>query len=99
MTLAAVALALLVRRSWGPAALSGAGRTLGAAVVAAALAAGVGDAAAYYWSAEGMAGSVAVGVGVALLVAVVYLAVMMVADRSAMRSAVQRGRRRRGRSV
>ena len=99
MSLSAVALALLVRRSWGPAALSGAGRTLGAAVVAAALAAGVGDAAAYYWSAEGMAGSVAVGIGVALLVAVVYLAVMMVADRSAMRSAVQRGRRRRGRSA
>jgi putative peptidoglycan lipid II flippase len=99
MSLSAVALAVLVRRSWGPAALRGTGRTLGAAVVAAALAAGVGDAAAFYWSSEGLAGAVAVGTGVAVLVAAVYLAVMMVADRSAMRSAVQRGRQRRGRSA
>ena len=43
MTVSALALALLVRRAWGSAALAGAGRTLGAAVVAAAVAIAVGD--------------------------------------------------------
>ena len=46
-----------------------------------------------------LVGAVAVGTGVSVLVAAVYLAVMMVADRSAMHSAVQRGRQRRGRSA
>jgi len=99
LSLSAVALALLVRRSWGPTALCGTGRTLGAAVVATAVAAGVGDAVAFYWSADGLAGALAVGAGVAVLVAAIYLAVMAVADRQAIRSAVQRGRRRRGRAA
>lgn len=95
MTLSAVALALLVRRSWGPDALRGTGRTLGAAVVATALAAGVGDAVAFYWSAEGVVGALAVGAAVALLASAVYLAVLALADRQAVRAAVARGRRRR----
>ena len=98
MTLSALALALLVRASWGADATRGAARTLGAAVVAAALAGGVGDAVAFYWAPEGIAGSLLVGVGVSVVVLVAYLLLMLVADRSAMRSAIERGRRRRGRA-
>ena len=99
MSLSAVALALLVRRSWGPAALRGTGRTLGAAVVATALAAGVGDAVAFYWAPIGMTGAVVAGVAVAAVVAVLYVAVMAVTDRRAIRAAVARGRRHRGRTA
>lgn len=98
MTLSALALALLVRASWGADATRGAARTLGAAVVAAALAGGVGDAVAFYWAPEGIAGSLLVGVGVSVVVLVAYFLLMLVADRSAMRSAIERGRRRRGRA-
>ncbi|HET6694038.1 MAG TPA: lipid II flippase MurJ [Pedococcus sp.] len=98
MTLSALALALLVRASWGAEATRGAARTLGAAVAAAALAGGVGDAVAFYWEPEGIAGSLLVGVGVAVIVLVAYLVLMLVADRGAMRSAIERGRRRRGRA-
>jgi putative peptidoglycan lipid II flippase len=97
MSLSGAVLALLVRRAWGSEATRGAGRTLGAAVVAAAVAAGVGDAIAFYWAPEGLAGAVASGAGVAVIVVGVYLAVMLVADRRAMRSAIERGRQRRGR--
>ena len=98
MTLSALALALLVRASWGADATRGAARTLGAAVVAAALAGGVGDAVAFYWAPEGIAGSLLVGVGVSVVVLVAYFLLMLVADRSAMRSAIECGRRRRGRA-
>ncbi len=99
MTLSALVLGLLVHRSWGREATSGAARTLGAVIVSAAVAAGIGDVLAFYWAPSGLLGAVVAGVVVAAVVAVLYLAVMMVADRSAMRSAVQRGRRRRGRAA
>jgi putative peptidoglycan lipid II flippase len=97
MTLSAVALGLLVRRAWGREATSGAGRTLGAVVVSAAVAGGVGDVLAFYWDASGLAGAVVAGVVVAGAVTVLYVAVMVVADRRAMQAAVARGRLRRGR--
>ena len=97
MTLSAVALGVLVRRAWGLEATRGAGRTLGAVVVSAAVAGGVGDVLAFYWDASGLAGAVVAGVVVAVAVTVLYLAVMVVADRGAMQAAVARGRRRRGR--
>jgi putative peptidoglycan lipid II flippase len=99
MTLSAVALAVLVRRAWGPEALAGNARTLGAAVVSAALAAGVGDALAFYWAADGVASAVAAGVVTGAVVTVVYLLVMLLGDRGAMLAAVRRGRRRRGRGA
>lgn len=107
MTVTAALLAFLVRRSWGTGAMAGSGRTLGAALVAMAVALGVGDAVA-----RGLDDTVARGaddavgataalgaVGEGLLVAAVtvasYLAVMMVADRRTMGAIRQRGRQRR----
>jgi putative peptidoglycan lipid II flippase len=98
MTLAAVLLVVLVRRSWGPQALAGSRRTLAAAVVAAALAGGVGDAMAYAWGATTLLGSVAEALATAAVVTLLYLGVVALADRSAMQAAVERGRRRRGRA-
>lgn len=100
MTLSALVLAWLVRRAWGPESLRGAGRTLGAAIVGAAVAAGLGDALAFSWDAPSLWGAVLEGLGVALVVSAIYLAVMRLADRDAMQSAIERGRaRRRGRSA
>ena len=98
MTLAAVLLVLLVRRSWGAQALVGCRRTTAAAVVAAALAGGVGDALAYAWGATTLFGSVAEAVVTAAVVVLLYLCVMALADRTAMQVALERGRRRRGRA-
>ena len=95
MSLSALALALLVRRTWGAQAVRGAGRTLATTVVAAAVAAGVGDVVAFSWGATGLVGSVASGLGAALAAALVYLPIMVVGDRAAMRGALERGRRRR----
>jgi putative peptidoglycan lipid II flippase len=99
MTLSAVVLGVLVRRAWGAEATRGASRTLAAVVVAAAVAAGVGDLVAFYWDASGMAEAVAAGLVVAAVVGLLYVAVMAVADRRAVQAAVARGRRRRGRAA
>ena len=96
MTLSALALALLVRRAWGVEATRGAGRTLGALVVAAAVSAGIGDVLAFYWAPTGLTGAVLASVVIAGVVTLLYLAVMFAADRGAMQAALQRGRRRRG---
>jgi len=98
MTLSAVILVLLVRRAWGAQATSGSGRTLGAAVVAMAVALAVGDASARALAPDSLWAAVGSGVVVAILTAGVYLAVMMVGDRTAMQAVRERGRaRRRGR--
>ena len=88
-------LALLVRRAWGPEAVQGTGRTLGAAVVAVAVGLAVGDTVA-----AGPVAELAVvgprqrrSSGVVTLLA--YLGVMMVADRQAMQALRERGRSRR----
>ncbi|TQJ51091.1 lipid II flippase MurJ [Phycicoccus sp. SLBN-51] len=99
MTLSALLLGLLVRRAWGDEATRGASRTLGAIVVAAAVAAGIGDLVAFYWDPHGMLGAVVAGVTVAAVTAVLYLGVMAVADRRAIQAGVARGRRRRGRAA
>jgi putative peptidoglycan lipid II flippase len=95
MLLSGAALALLVRRAWGPAVLHGCGRTLGAAVVAVAVAMGIGDTMAHGLRSDSLWGALAGGVAVAVLTTGVYLGVMMVADRGSMRAVLERGRRRR----
>ena len=101
MTVAGVALVLLVRRTWGPMATAGAGRTTGALVVAAAFAVVVGDLVTRSRPMDDLLESVLVGVvagALALLVGVVTLAI---GDRSMMVEVLQRGRARRraGRSA
>lgn len=95
MLASGAALAVLVRRAWGPEATKGCGRTLGAAVVAVAVAMGVGDSVAHELSAGSLWGALGAGVVVAVLTLAVYLGVMMVGDRGSMRAALERGRRRR----
>ena len=95
MTLSAVLLGLLVRRAWGVEATRGSGRTLGAAVVAVAVALAAGDLvsrampAASVWSALGS------GSTVALATLATYLVVMAVADRGTIKGLRDRGRSRR----
>ena len=101
MTVAGVALVLLVRRTWGPMATAGAGRTTGALVVAAAFAVVVGDLVTRARPMDDLLEAVLVGVvagALALLVGVVTLAM---GDRSMMVEVLQRGRARRraGRSA
>jgi putative peptidoglycan lipid II flippase len=95
MLLSAAALAALVRRAWGAAALVGCGRTLGAAVVAVAVAMGVGDTVAHELTATTLWGALGSGGVVAVVTTAVYLGVLMAGDRSSMKAALERGRRRR----
>jgi putative peptidoglycan lipid II flippase len=97
MTLSAVVLLLLVRSAWGPEALAGSGRTLGAAIVGVALALAVGDALARGLHADSLGGAAANGALVGLVTAAVYVVVMLVGDRAAMTALRERGRRRRRR--
>jgi putative peptidoglycan lipid II flippase len=95
MTLSAAVLALLVRRAWGPEALVGSGRTLGAALVGVAVGFGVGDAAARSMQPEGALSALAAGLAVAVLSGLAYLLVMVVGDRRSITALRERGRRRR----
>jgi putative peptidoglycan lipid II flippase len=95
MLLSAAALAALVRRAWGAAALVGCGRTLGAAVVAVAVAMGVGDTVAHELTSTTLWGALGSGGVVAVVTTAVYLGVLMAGDRSSMKAALERGRRRR----
>ncbi|WP_406831127.1 lipid II flippase MurJ [Pedococcus sp. KACC 23699] len=95
MTLSALALVVLVRRSWGAEATAGSGRTLGAAVVAVAVALGVGDALARSLPTDSMWSALGSGVVVVVVTLVIYLAVMAVADRSTIKGLRDRGRSRR----
>ncbi|NNM44696.1 lipid II flippase MurJ [Knoellia koreensis] len=96
MTLSALLLAWLVRRSWGAEALAGSGRTLGAAVVGVAVGLVVGDTVLRQLDpVAGVGGSLVAGVVVGLVVAVSYFGVMMLADRGAMQALRERGRARR----
>ena len=97
MTLTAVVLVVLVRRTWGAEALAGSGRTLGALLVAAAVAVAVGDVTAYYLGGTGLIGSLASGLTVSLVVVLVYLLGMSVGDRELVATARERGRRARER--
>ncbi|GAB3445250.1 lipid II flippase MurJ [Phycicoccus ginsengisoli] len=95
MTLSAAVLALLVRRAWGPEALAGSGRTLGAALVGVAVGLAVGDATARSMQPVGVLSAVATGLAVAVVSGLSYLAVMTVGDRRSMKALRERGRRRR----
>lgn len=95
MTFSAIALAFLVRRSWGATALAGCGRTLGAAVVAVALAIAVGDTVERMVGWNGLLGSFLAGIVVAVVTMGSHLGVMALADRSGMQAIRERGRQRR----
>jgi putative peptidoglycan lipid II flippase len=99
MTASAAVLALLVRGAWGPEAVQGSGRTLGAAIVAVAVGLAVGDTVARGLSPDSLWSALGSGLLVGLVTLLAYLGVMMVADRKAMTALRQRGRaRRRGSS-
>lgn len=95
MTVSALVLVLLVRTAWGPEATEGAGRTLGAAIVAIAVGLAVGDTLARALSADSLWSALGSGLVVGLVTLLVYLGVMMVADRKAMMALRARGRSRR----
>jgi putative peptidoglycan lipid II flippase len=95
MTLSAVVLALLVRSAWGPQALRGCGRTLGAAIVGVAVALAVGDALARDLHSTSMGSAVANGLLVGVVTFAAYLVVMLLGDRTSMAALRERGRRRR----
>jgi putative peptidoglycan lipid II flippase len=95
MTASAIVLSLLVRREWGPGALSGTGRTLGAAVVAAAVAIAVGDTLTHLLDVTGVLASLAAGVLVGGLTMAVHVLAMSVMDRSGVQELRNRGRLRR----
>ncbi|WP_457255546.1 murein biosynthesis integral membrane protein MurJ [Pedococcus sp. P5_B7] len=100
MTASAAVLALLVRAAWGPEAVQGAGRTLGAAVVSVAVGLVVGDTVARGMSPHSLWSALGSGFLVGLMTLLAYLGVMMVADRKAMKALRERGRaRRRGTSA
>ena len=95
MTGSALALALLVRRTWGADALAGTARTVGAAVVAAAVAIAVGDTVGRALDGSGLLGSLVAGLVIGAATMGVHLVVMSIADRAGLRQLVDRGRRRR----
>lgn len=95
MTGSALALVLLVRQAWGPAALAGSGRTIGAAVVSAAVAIATGDTVSRLMDASGLLGSLLAGLVIGTATMGVHLVVMSFADRAGFRQLVERGRSRR----
>ena len=98
MTVAAVALLLLVRRTWGPAVTQGIGRTTGALVVSVALAVAAGDVVTRGRPLDDLVETVLVGAGAGLLALMIGVVALMVGDRAMMSEVLTRGRaRRRGR--
>lgn len=95
MTGSALALVLLVRQAWGAEALAGSGRTVGAAVVSAALAIAAGDTVSRVVDGSGLLGSLLAGLAIGAATMAVHLVVMSLADRAGFRQLVERGRRRR----
>lgn len=95
MSVAAIALVVLVRRAWGAPSLAGSGHTLRAAVIAMAVSLAIGDSVARTLPVGSLWAALGSGVATALLTIVVYLGVMLVADRKAMKALRERGRARR----
>ena len=95
MTVSAGVLALLVRSAWGAEAVQGAGRTLGAAIIAVAVGLAVGDTVARGLSPDSLWSALGSGLVVGLVTLLAYLGVMMVADRKALKALRERGRSRR----
>lgn len=95
MTLSAALLVLLVRRSWGQEVTRGMARTLGAVVVAVALAVLVGDLVTRGRTYDGLVGAALWGVGTGALALVAGLATVFYGDRTMMGRMRDRGRSRR----
>jgi putative peptidoglycan lipid II flippase len=95
MTVAGVGLVLLVRRTWGPGATSGAGRTAGTLVVAVAAAVVVGDLVTRGRPLDDLLETVLVGLGAGAAALVAGVVVLGVGDRAMMMEIRDRGRARR----
>jgi putative peptidoglycan lipid II flippase len=95
MTLSAALLVLLVRRAWGPEVTRGMARTLGAVVVAVALAVLVGDLVTRGRSYDGLADAALWGVATGALALVTGLLTVFYGDRTMMGQMRDRGRSRR----
>ena len=94
MTLSAVLLLVSVRRAWGPHALHGLPRTLGAALLAAVVAAVPARLIAGYLPTSGLVPAVLTGIAAAALAVVLFVAVLSLADRETGRVLGSRLRRR-----
>ncbi|WP_392541874.1 murein biosynthesis integral membrane protein MurJ [Oryzobacter telluris] len=101
MSLSGVALVFLVRRTWGPEATAGAGRTTGVLVLAAAVSLLVGDLVTRTATMDTLPSAVLTGLGAGLLALGAGVVTLVVGDRSMMGEVLRRGRTRRrgGRST
>ena len=97
MTLSGVALVLLVRRTWGPAATQGTGRTSGALVVAAAAAVMVGSLVTHGRPLDDLVEVLVVGAAAGAAALFTGVVVLSIGDFARMSEVVQRGRARRRR--
>ena len=95
MTVAGAALVLLVRSIWGREVTAGLGRTLGAVVVALALAVVVGDLVTHGRSYDGLLEPVGYGIAAGAAALLTGLVAMFYGDRTMMREIRERGRARR----
>ncbi|MGL5818944.1 MAG: murein biosynthesis integral membrane protein MurJ [Phycicoccus sp.] len=98
MTIAGVGLVLLVRRSWGAAAIAGAARTAGSLVVALAMAVLAGDLVTRGRPLDDLTEVLVVGAAAGAVAVLVGVLVFAVGDRRMLADILRRGRaRRRGR--
>ena len=95
MTLSGVALVLLVRRTWGPDATRGSGRTSGALVVAAAVAVMVGSLVTHNRPMDDLAETLLVGLAAGFAALMAGVVTLAIGDREMMSQVLQRGRSRR----
>jgi putative peptidoglycan lipid II flippase len=95
MTVAGIALVLLVRRVWGAEVTRGAGRTAGALVVAVALAVAVGDLVTHGRTLDSIPEALLVGAAAGAVALVVGVVTLSIGDREMMAQVLQRGRARR----
>ena len=95
MTVAGIALVLLVRRVWGAEVTRGAGRTAGALVVAVALAVAVGDLVTHGRTLDSIPEALLVGAAAGAVALVVGVVTLSIGDREMMTQVLQRGRARR----
>jgi putative peptidoglycan lipid II flippase len=95
MTVAGTGLVLLVRRTWGPEATAGAGRTTGTLVVAVAVAWIVGDLVTRGRPLDDLVETLLVGLGAGAAALVASIVVLVLGDPAMMLEVRSRGRARR----
>jgi putative peptidoglycan lipid II flippase len=95
MSVAGAGLVLLVRRTWGPEATTGAARTTGTVVVALAVEAAVGDLVTHGRAMESLAAALGVGLAAGAVALAAGLVVLAVGDRAMVQEVRARGRARR----